>query len=248
MFGRKKKAAKSESDVVRHDTDYPVMKVDIDKVNTDDESFRNWIRSAGITRITIRSPFDPYERRDMGLLARQGDDISHKSYDMMSAKINAELSNIMFRIIGSRYRISILIDNGYWVSSIPNPSFRINHDEYIYCNMAKVRHGDGYYLYWLRQCDDAPGNDALDDIERMELGKAITWFMEASPEKRKTYAGIITWVGPDIDPVPFLTGDGMNTAPARLIERAEILIEHMEKIRGTIDNADDRPRRHHGNG
>jgi hypothetical protein len=68
MFGRKKKAAKSESDVVRHDTDYPVMEVDIDEMNADDELFRNWIRSAGITSITVRSPFDPYERRDMGLL------------------------------------------------------------------------------------------------------------------------------------------------------------------------------------
>ena len=239
MFGRKKKAAKSESDVVRHDTDYPVITVDIDNTDAYSESFRNWIRSAGITSITIRSPFDPYERGDMGLLARQGDDISHESYDMMSAKINAELSNIMFRIIGSRYRTSILIDNGYWASSIPDPSFRINHDEYIYRNMATACPARGDHLYWLCQCDDAPGNDALDDIERMELGKAITWFMEASPEKRNTYAGIITWVGPDVDPVSFLTGDGMNAAPARLINRADVLIEHMEKIRGTLTTVPD---------
>jgi hypothetical protein len=236
MFGRKKKAAKSESDVVRHDKDYPIMAVNIDEMNADNELFHNWIHSAGITSITIRSPFDPYERGDMGLLARQGDDISHKSYNMMSDKITAELSNIMFRIIGSRYRTSILIDNGYWGSSSPDPSFRINHDEYIYLSMAKVRHGDGDYLYWLCQCDDAPGNDALDDIERMELGKAITWFIEASTEERKTYADIITWVGPDVDPVPFLTGDGMNAAPARLINRADVLIEHMEHARDSMSS------------
>ena len=58
MFGRKKKAVRSESDIVRHDTDYPMMAVDIDEMKADDESFRNWIRSAGITSITIRSPFD----------------------------------------------------------------------------------------------------------------------------------------------------------------------------------------------
>jgi hypothetical protein len=118
---------------------------------------------------------------------------------MASAKINAELSNIMFRIIGSRYRTSILVDNGYWVNSIPDPSFRINHDEYVYHNMAKVCHGDGdylYWLYWLSQCDDAPGNDALDIFERTELGKAITWFMEASPEKRKTIRGHHHMCGP----------------------------------------------------
>jgi hypothetical protein len=122
---------------------------------------------------------------------------------------------------------------------MPNPSFRINHDEYVYHNMAKVRHGDGDYLYWLFQCDDAPGNDALGVFERTKLGKAMTWFMEASPEERKKYAGIITWVGPDVDPVLFLTGSGKNVAPARLIERADILVEHMEKIRGTLTTVPD---------
>jgi hypothetical protein len=248
MFGRKKKVVKSEPDVVRHGKAYPVITVDIDNTDAYSELFKNWINSSGITSITVRSPFDPYERGDMGLLARQGDDISHESYNMASAKINAELSNIMFRIIGARYRTSILIDNGYWVGSMPNPSFRINHDEYVYHNMAKVRHGDGDYLYWLfqcdylywlSQCDDAPGNDALDVFERTELGKAMTWFMEASPEERKPYADIITWVGPDVDPVAFLTGDGTNAAPARLIERADILVEHMEKIRGTLTTVPD---------
>jgi hypothetical protein len=236
MFGRKKKVVKSEPDVVRHGKAYPVITVDIDNTDAYSELFKNWINSSGITSITVRSPFDPYERGDMGLLARQGDDISHESYNMASAKINTELSNIMFRIIGSRYRTSILVDNGYWGNSIPDPSFRINHDEYVYHNMAKVCHGDGDYLYWLCQCDDAPGNDALDVFERTELGKAITWFMEASPEKRKTYAGIITWVGPDVDPVAFLTGDGMNAAPARLINRADVLIEHMEHARDSMSS------------
>jgi hypothetical protein len=91
-------------------------------MNADDELFRNWIRSAGITSITVRSPFDPYERRGHGAAgADRAIDISHESYNMMSAKINTELSNIMFRIIGSRYRTSILIDNGYWGSSISRP-------------------------------------------------------------------------------------------------------------------------------
>jgi hypothetical protein len=238
MFGRKKKVVKSEPDVVRHNKAYPVMTVNIDEMNADDESFRNWIHSAGITSITIRSPFDPYERKDMGLPG-QGDNISHESYDMMSAEINAELSNIMFRIIGSRYRTSILVNNGYWVrANYVSPSFRIDHDEYILRSMvhAKPDNNNGFD-YWLSQCDDAPGNDALDVFERTELGKAMTWFMEASPEERKTYADIITWVGPDVKPVAFLTGSGKNVAPARLIERAEDYMRHIHASRAGIPEA-----------
>lgn len=238
MFGRKRKVVRSEPVIVRHSNDYPMMTVNIDDMDADDESFRNWIHSAGITSITVRSPFDPYDRKDMGLLTMQGGGISHESYNMMSAKINTELSNIMFRIIGTRYRTSVLVDNGYWATTGVIPKFRIDHDEYAYYRMVRGR-VSSHINYWLCQCDDAPGSDALDDLNRMELGKALVWFLEAGPEKRKTYAGIITWVGPDIDPVTFLTGGGMNTAPARVIARADILVEHVEKISGTLVNVPD---------
>lgn len=225
---------RSEPVIASHDKDYPIIIVDIDDMDADDELFRNWIRSAGITSITVRSPFDPYERKNMGLLAEQGDSIDHESYDMMSVKINTELSNIMFRITGTRYSTSVLVDNGYWGGgNYVCSRFRIGHDEYEYHSMVRSM-VSSHVNYWLCQCDDAPGNDALDDLNRMELGKALVWFMEAGPEKRKTYADIITWVGPDIDPVAFLTGDGMNTAPARLITRADALIEHMEHARDSM--------------
>lgn len=199
--------------------------------------FTNWVRSVGITGISIRSAADPFAAGSYGidhtLLITQGISIS----DGRTESINAELSNTMIHVTANKYVTSIILTGPYKFDSPgyydvdKQPRIHIGDDEYRYAVAAVSKH------MFIDQCDDMPGNDVFTTLDREALVCGLLGLLGMSPEDRREFSSIITWVGPDVDPVAFLTGSRDGTVPAannRDRRMAATFIDHMKRTRDDL--------------